>query len=141
MNRVFEADVHNYLCELVIRRPKHMLGYPESSASLVEPASMLHRLSDWGLGKQRSYEAYLSMAQVTHLSLFLPICRCFNPFVAVFTLLSLFLPIFRCFYPFVGVIAQVDFASKKPPPANKWCTNGIWPKQAEAYRTHSTALT
>ena len=59
--RFFKNPIHNNLVEVVINRVKCMLGYPESSAELVYPPSVLYRKDDWGMGKKRSYTKYLEM--------------------------------------------------------------------------------
>jgi hypothetical protein len=41
--RYFKHPVHNEIVELVIRRVKAQLGYPETQGDLVTPASLLYR--------------------------------------------------------------------------------------------------
>lgn len=41
--RFFKKPIHNDILELIINRVKCMLGYPESDAELVAPASILYR--------------------------------------------------------------------------------------------------
>ena len=43
INRFFKKPIHNDVVELVIKRVKCMLGYPESTRALVSPASLLYR--------------------------------------------------------------------------------------------------
>jgi hypothetical protein len=43
VNRYFDKGVHNDIVELVIKRVKHMLGYPECAARLVQPPSVLYK--------------------------------------------------------------------------------------------------
>ena len=62
-NRFFKKPIHNDLSELVIRRVKAMLEYPESTPEAVMPASLLYRLDDWSLGRNRSFTAYMKMVR------------------------------------------------------------------------------
>lgn len=62
--RFFEKPIHNDLSELVIRRVKAMLEYPETSPSSVAPKSLLFRLDDWSLGRNRSFDAYMKMVSI-----------------------------------------------------------------------------
>lgn len=41
--RAFKHPVHNEIVELVIRRVKSMLAYPEMQGDLVQPPSLLYR--------------------------------------------------------------------------------------------------
>lgn len=68
MNRFFKKPIHNDLSELVIRRIKCMLEYPESTPLAVTPASLLFRLDDWSLGRNRSFNAYMKMVSINTLS-------------------------------------------------------------------------
>jgi hypothetical protein len=45
-----------------------MLGYPESSAALIEPSSVIYRLDDWGMGKKRSLAKYMEMVGLDMIS-------------------------------------------------------------------------
>jgi len=42
-NRFFKKGIHNDLVEIVIKRVKHMLGYPESSYENIYPKNVLYR--------------------------------------------------------------------------------------------------
>ena len=61
VNRFFKAPIHNDLVELVIKRVKCMLDYPESRADMISPPSLLYRLVDWSMGRQRSFNDYMEM--------------------------------------------------------------------------------
>lgn len=61
VNRFFKKPIHNDLVELVIKRVKNMLGYPECATEMVHPASLLYRLEDWSMGNKRSFDAYMKM--------------------------------------------------------------------------------
>lgn len=61
VNRYFAKNVHNDIVELVIRRVKYMLGYPECAARLVEPPSLLYKINQWAMGRERSFSDYMSM--------------------------------------------------------------------------------
>mmetsp|Transcript_15258 Transcript_15258/g.28723 ORF Transcript_15258/g.28723 Transcript_15258/m.28723 type:complete len:529 (+) Transcript_15258:39-1625(+) len=61
VNRYFDKGVHNDIVELVIKRVKHMLGYPECAARLVQPPSVLHKLDRWSMGRERSFSDYMHM--------------------------------------------------------------------------------
>lgn len=41
--RFFKKPIHNDLVELVLKRVKCMLGYPESKPDLISPNSVLYR--------------------------------------------------------------------------------------------------
>lgn len=68
VNRFFKKGIHNSIVELIIERVKNNLGYPESRADRVQPASLLYRLNDWGMGNKRSYAAYLEMVGIEPIS-------------------------------------------------------------------------
>lgn len=38
-----------------------MLRYPESNVMLVKPSSVLHRYTEWGMGRERSLKKYMQM--------------------------------------------------------------------------------
>lgn len=62
--RFFRSGVHNNIIELMIKRVKHMLGYPEARAELVEPASLLYKLDNWAMGRERPLSTYLEMVGI-----------------------------------------------------------------------------
>lgn len=68
VNRYFKKPIHNDLVEMVIKRCKNMLGYPECHADLVNPVSVLYRVDDWGMGNKRSYDSYLKMVGIEPIS-------------------------------------------------------------------------
>ena len=41
--RFFKKPIHNDLVELLIKRVKNMLGYPECATALVSPTTLLYR--------------------------------------------------------------------------------------------------
>lgn len=59
-----KKPIHNNLVEIVLKRVKNMLGYPESAAELINPSSVLYRLGDFGYGKKRSAAAYYDMVGI-----------------------------------------------------------------------------
>jgi len=63
-NRFYKKPIHNDVVELVIKRVKSMLGYPESAPDLVSPASLLYRLEDWSMGRERSFSTYMEMVGI-----------------------------------------------------------------------------
>jgi hypothetical protein len=68
VNRFFKAPIHNDLVELVIKRVKCMLNYPESRADRISPASLLYRLEEWGMGGKRSFNDYMEMVGLNTLT-------------------------------------------------------------------------
>lgn len=64
VNRFFKRPIHNDLVEMVIKRVKHMLGYPESRPDMINPVSVLYRSEDWAMGKKRSFDAYMKMVGI-----------------------------------------------------------------------------
>jgi hypothetical protein len=64
VNRFFKKPIHNDIVELMIKRVKCMLGYPESRADRVKPASLLYRLDDWSMGTKRSMKEYMKMVGI-----------------------------------------------------------------------------
>eukprot|EP01041_Mallomonas_annulata_P000653 gene653-1265_t len=68
VNRFFKNPIHNDLVELVIKRVKTMLGYPECTPEMVSPASLLYRLEDWSMGNKRSFATYLDMVGIEPLT-------------------------------------------------------------------------
>lgn len=64
VNRFFKKPIHNHLVELVLKRVKAMLSYPESTPELINPNSVLYRLEDWSMGTQRSYSEYMDMVGI-----------------------------------------------------------------------------
>lgn len=67
VNRFFKRPIHNNLVELVLKRVKSMLEYPESKAELVNPSSVLYRLEEWSMGSARSFKQYMSMVGIDTL--------------------------------------------------------------------------
>ena len=59
--RFFKRPIHNDVAELVLKRCKNMLDYPESHTEYVNPRSLLYRVDEWGMGTKRSYKEYLKM--------------------------------------------------------------------------------
>ncbi|KAJ1415736.1 GlcNAc-domain-containing protein, partial [Ochromonadaceae sp. CCMP2298] len=68
VNRFFKKPIHNDLVEIVINRVKCMLAYPESRAEMVYPQSVLYRQHRWGMGKARSFGAYMKMVGIDTLN-------------------------------------------------------------------------
>lgn len=68
VNRFFKKPVHNQLIEVILRRCKNMLGYPEATAELISPNSVLYRLEDWGMGSKRSFASYMQMVGIDTVS-------------------------------------------------------------------------
>lgn len=64
VNRFFISPIHNDLVELVIKRVKHMLDYPESKSDMVQPISLLYRIEDWSMGNKRSLKDYKEMVGI-----------------------------------------------------------------------------
>jgi len=64
VNRSFKKGVHNDIVEMMIKRVKCMLDYPETSPALISPASLLYRLEDWSMGRERSFSTYMSMVGI-----------------------------------------------------------------------------
>lgn len=62
--RFFKRPIHNDIAELVLKRCKSMLDYTESHSDLVQPPTLLHRLSEWSMGDKRSYSQYLKMVNL-----------------------------------------------------------------------------
>jgi len=67
VNRFFKKPIHNDIVEIIIKRVKNMLGYPESKADLIYPNSVLYRLDEWGMGKKRSFSKYMEMVGIDPL--------------------------------------------------------------------------
>jgi [Skp1-protein]-hydroxyproline N-acetylglucosaminyltransferase len=67
-NRFFKKPIHNDIVEIVIKRVKCMLGYPEARAELIHPNSALYRMDEWGMGRQRSFAAYMQMVGIDPVS-------------------------------------------------------------------------
>jgi hypothetical protein len=67
VNRFFKRPIHNNLVELVLKRVKSMLEYPESRAELVNPNSVLYRLEEWSMGTARSFKEYMEMVGIDTL--------------------------------------------------------------------------
>jgi hypothetical protein len=61
VNRFLRRPIHNDILEIILRRCKYMLGYPESKPDLVAPKSILYRLDEWAMGSERSVEQYMKM--------------------------------------------------------------------------------
>eukprot|EP00596_Hydrurales_sp_CCMP1899_P002197 CAMPEP_0119042790 /NCGR_PEP_ID=MMETSP1177-20130426/16162_1 /TAXON_ID=2985 /ORGANISM="Ochromonas sp, Strain CCMP1899" /LENGTH=494 /DNA_ID=CAMNT_0007009807 /DNA_START=112 /DNA_END=1593 /DNA_ORIENTATION=+ len=61
VNRFFKKGIHNDLVELVLKRVKCMLGYPESRPEMINPNSVLYRSEDWSMGNKRSFSNYMQM--------------------------------------------------------------------------------
>ncbi len=68
VNRFFKRGIHNNLVEIVLKRVKTMLEYPESSPELVNPNSVLYRLEDWSMGTKRSFRQYMEMVGINVFS-------------------------------------------------------------------------
>ena len=68
VDRFFKKPIHNELGELVTKRVKTMLEYPESTPLAVTPASLLYRLDDWSLGRNRSFNMYMKMVNIDTIS-------------------------------------------------------------------------
>lgn len=64
VNRFFKKPIHNDLADIVLKRVKHMLGYPESTADMITPVSLLYRHEEWGMGKERSFDTYMEMVGI-----------------------------------------------------------------------------
>lgn len=64
VNRFFKKPIHNNLVEIVLKRVKTMLSYPESSPELINPNSVLYRLEDWSMGTARSFHEYMDMVGI-----------------------------------------------------------------------------
>ncbi|CAM9422991.1 unnamed protein product, partial [Ectocarpus fasciculatus] len=64
VNRVFKKPVYNEIVDMTTNRIKNMLQYPESASAMVFPSSLLYRLDDWSMGRERSYKAYMSMVGI-----------------------------------------------------------------------------
>ena len=63
-NRFFKKPIHNNLVEIVLKRVKAMLAYPESAPELINPNSVLYRLEDWSMGSERSFQEYMDMVGI-----------------------------------------------------------------------------
>lgn len=67
VNRFFKRPIHNELTEMVLKRCKCMLGYPESRPEMISPEIVLYRREDWGMGNDRSFDTYMKMVGIdTH---------------------------------------------------------------------------
>jgi [Skp1-protein]-hydroxyproline N-acetylglucosaminyltransferase len=64
VNRFFKKPIHNNLVEIVLKRVKAMLQYPESTSELLNPNSVLYRLEDWSMGTKRSLSDYMDMVGI-----------------------------------------------------------------------------
>ena len=64
VNRFFKRPIHNNLVELVLKRVKTMLDYPESRPELINPSSVLYRLDEWSMGRERSFHEYMDMVGI-----------------------------------------------------------------------------
>jgi [Skp1-protein]-hydroxyproline N-acetylglucosaminyltransferase len=64
VNRFFKKPIHNNLVEIVLKRVKAMLSYPESTPEMINPNSVLYRLEDWSMGTARSYSEYMDMVGI-----------------------------------------------------------------------------
>lgn len=67
-NRFFKRPIHNNLVEIVLKRVKCMLGYPESRPEMINPNSVLYRLEDWSMGTKRSFAQYMEMVGINTLN-------------------------------------------------------------------------
>ena len=67
VNRFFKRPIHNNLVELVLKRVKSMLEYPESRSELINPNSVLYRLEEWSMGTKRSFKEYMEMVGIDTL--------------------------------------------------------------------------
>jgi hypothetical protein len=64
VNRNFKKPIHNNILELMIKRVKSMLEYPESQADRVFPSSLLYKLEEYSMGNKRSFSDYLNMVGI-----------------------------------------------------------------------------
>lgn len=67
-NRFFKKPIHNDIVEIVIKRVKCMMGYPEARPELIHPNNALYRMEEWGMGRQRSFAAYMKMVGIDPVS-------------------------------------------------------------------------
>eukprot|EP01038_Epipyxis_sp_PR26KG_P009420 gene9420-12689_t len=68
VNRFFKRPIHNDLVEIVLKRVKCMLGYPETRPEMIHPNSVLYRQDDWAMGKKRSFSRYMEMVGINPVS-------------------------------------------------------------------------
>lgn len=59
INRLFKKPIHNDLVQILIQRVKHMFNYPESHAETLIIPSILYRINDWAMGRERSLTEYM----------------------------------------------------------------------------------
>lgn len=68
MNRLFHGSANNNVLQApVIKRVKNMVGYPDSTLDIIERDDIEIVLTDikyYGLGSERSWEDYLSHANM-----------------------------------------------------------------------------
>ena len=65
LQRSIGAGTHNSLQKFVLPRVKHMVGYPEDTRiSSLADTSLAAHLDDYGLGTQRSIQAYQKYADL-----------------------------------------------------------------------------
>jgi len=62
--RVFKPGLHNPVQALVIQRIKYTLGYPESAADMLSPATLLTGIERYGMGRERKLAQYMEMVGV-----------------------------------------------------------------------------
>ena len=44
------------------------MGYSESNPNMIQPNTPLYRMDEWGMGKKRSFQAYLKMTGIDPVS-------------------------------------------------------------------------
>ena len=66
--RVFRHGMHNAVQMLVLRRVKHTMGYPEDTADLLKPNSLLAHIDEYGMGHARPLREYLEMVGLDMVS-------------------------------------------------------------------------
>jgi len=129
VNRFFKKPIHNNLVEIVLKRVKNMLGYPESAGELINPSSgTFSTLAKTQISQPK--RAFI-IPNVNLANFFL----CFLQYY--FSIVLYRLEDFaygrkrsaRAYYDMVG-IHPVDKVIRK----NDWCHKGEWPPEAIPYR-------
>lgn len=66
LNMIYgKGDMHNGLSALLLPRVQRLVGFPEAlGADAVEPASLLERLDQFGIGRARRAEDFIGMMQI-----------------------------------------------------------------------------
>ena len=131
VNRFFKKPIHNNLVEIVLKRVKNMLGYPESSAELINPSSgSCPRFSSLLRPPWCRRRLTLSSPHPPHHTP--PSSPPPSPRAVLYRLEDYAYGRKRsakAYYDMVG-IHPVDKVIRK----NDWCHKGEWPPEAVPYR-------